>query len=81
MSRFGIDVYNYESAVEKLDEVSTNLERLEENVTFELSFSLEELRKVYNMTPANEIYMRSYFKRVLKDLERINKEVQEKGFY
>ena len=81
MSRFGFDVYNYESAVEKLDEVSTNLERLEENVTFELSFSLEELRKVYNMTPANEIYMRAYFKRVLKDLERINKEVQEKGFY
>ena len=74
-------ITNFEQAYEKLNEVSTNLECLENNVESELAFSLDELRKVYNMVDGNDLHTKAYFKRVMHDLNVILTNVREKGFY
>ena len=74
-------ITNFEQAYEKLNEVSTNLECLENNVESELAFSLDELRKVYNMVDGNDLHTKAYFKRVMHDLNVILTNVREKGYY
>ena len=75
------DISNYEHAMEKLNEISNNLDSLEDSLEKELGYQLSELRNVYNMTPAKEIHMRRYFKDVLTGLEAVLRDVREKGYY